>query len=1253
MKKGNTSIRFILTFMSAMLALGDLGVLASTDRLQEMSPPNQLVELSEAYHPVIMRGVKLDPNDPLRFNFIIDSGDDNVSGPAFNREANRLIKYFLTSLTVPEDDLWVNLSPHESDRIVPDKLGQTEMGIDLLAQDYMLKQITSSLMYPESKTGQAFWTRIREKALERFGTTDIPMNMFNKVWIVPDKAVVSEYKHAAFVAERHLKVMLESDYVASQAFSDQPSAISKGRDASMKHPQYNIAGSSDPTNPSPESPTPSPTLDQELSKLVIKEIILPELEREINEGKTFAKLRQIFNSLILGTWYKQKLNNGVLAQSYFGQNKTVGIEINDKKQKEKIYQQYVMAAEQGVFDFTEEVYDEGKDDLVAHRYFAGGVRAGDTANALTTNDGGDIPVPDGEYREVDTGATEVRPGEEEEGHAYRLNGEGLSPEQNQVVNDAIASFFAKGPDGKTLEDQLTEEAIALGAKIIDITELGDYEGIVFEGRGAKLLYLPTLMEETIKLARERGVTPPDDLVFHLGFSRNQIAADAHMYDKVYKSLPPEEQKQAAVHELTHYLRGKEASEAEVQRTAPVPPPMIITTQNPNQMEPIDVLTAWNSWVNVFVNQGDEGVGGFNYSESKISGTGSVTMPEYLYILASQQSKLRRIEDIRDTTIPNDFPRGLLDNPRQDLGASGEEPKLSEAAVWIILSSFEMGKDGLTHTLPEIVATIRDDFYEMMVELPRKELPSLYVDASNNQAVLDTLRDPSTDLVKLMQEKTTYDQLHTGPFSQHVGPIPSNYGSISFANPLHITALLHYVTFDSDANGYVFNDPDVTTPSTATFTQGTAPADNTTPTEPEITIPDTATFTRGHYENDSFNLAELLSAWNSWVDILAERRNEAVERYSSSTGKGGGLVGIVTLPKYLMALAQPSQGRVAGQKSYPFPTPDIFPRALLDNPGYSLNRETEPVLSQAAKAIIHTSDYRPGFKSPNNSLLDMITAEGVDLKDVLIELPRSLGSPSYFVDRNTHNQALAFLRGLTPKELSAIHDYYTQNPYGTEYLSTENQSVPGLSAEGSTFDPANNPSHAAIWNHYVEHDSETNQLTFNDPNPPQDAPEQAESPIVVLANGEVQHRDTVPADAALAKDQGYIVLGNGYVIGQSMYDEVIADITTLTSKSSAMTMALNGIVLNEKTYIQEFPLEAVIENLDEESKAIMHKYLVNNTLSEAFRQMYFNGLNLSLPLIGWEPDRVKPHPNQHIIVIPETLDLAGYVIVRQLKEIAWD
>ena len=122
------------------------------------------------------------------------------------QQANQLVKYFLAGLTIPEGDLWVNLSPYEKDRMVPEALGQTDLGRDLLAQDYILKQLTASLIYPEKDLGKEFWSRVYAKAQQQFGTTNVPVNTFNKVWILPDQAQVFENGNAAYVTKSTLKV---------------------------------------------------------------------------------------------------------------------------------------------------------------------------------------------------------------------------------------------------------------------------------------------------------------------------------------------------------------------------------------------------------------------------------------------------------------------------------------------------------------------------------------------------------------------------------------------------------------------------------------------------------------------------------------------------------------------------------------------------------------------------------------------------------------------------------------------------------------------------------------------------------------------------------------------------------------------------------------------------------------------------------------------------------------------------------------
>jgi len=128
-----------------------------------LPPPGAMVGISPSYVPIAIKGLKIYPDNPFRFDFILDTGNSKLQGDRLADESNLLIKYFLAALTVPDNDQWVNLSPYEKDRVIPEAFGITEMGRDLLAQDYLLKQLAASLIYPEHKLGKTFWERVHKK----------------------------------------------------------------------------------------------------------------------------------------------------------------------------------------------------------------------------------------------------------------------------------------------------------------------------------------------------------------------------------------------------------------------------------------------------------------------------------------------------------------------------------------------------------------------------------------------------------------------------------------------------------------------------------------------------------------------------------------------------------------------------------------------------------------------------------------------------------------------------------------------------------------------------------------------------------------------------------------------------------------------------------------------------------------------------------------------------------------------------------
>ncbi len=313
--------------------------------------------VSPAFMPPMILGLTVDAADPMKFNFLIDQGDQKVPAQDQEKEFKQLIKYFLASLTIPEKDLWVNLSPYEGQRIIPQAFGQTEMGRDLLGQDYVLKQITASLIYPESELGKKFWADVYKKAHERFGTTNIPVNTFNKVWIVPDEAMVYEHDGSAFVVKSHLKVLLEADYLAMQ--------------------KANASKSS----PRPQAEGLPQNAAQQIGTDIVRQVVLPALEKEVNEGRNFALLRQINNALVLATWYKRALKESLLSKFYVDKAKIKGVDHADAQANEKIYQRYLQAFKKGVYNYIKEETDPYTHQTVPRKYFSGGF-VGDYARVV-------------------------------------------------------------------------------------------------------------------------------------------------------------------------------------------------------------------------------------------------------------------------------------------------------------------------------------------------------------------------------------------------------------------------------------------------------------------------------------------------------------------------------------------------------------------------------------------------------------------------------------------------------------------------------------------------------------------------------------------------------------------------------------------------------------------------------------------------------------------------------------------------------
>jgi len=315
----------------------------------------QLLPLSAPSAYTVLRGMRINPKDPLKFEFVIDKPADKSVD---KEEFRRLVSYFMAALTIPEKDFWVNLSPYEKNRIIPAAVADTDFGRDLLTQDYVLKQVSASLTYPESELGKQYWQKVYAAAAKAGIKHDQAVNAFSKVWIVPENVEVFEDGNLALVGEARLKVLSQADYTAMDS--------SLRGSAATKQSQSGIA-----------TPREASARNDAAAK-IMREMLIPALTKEVNTGANFTQLRQMFHSFALALWFKNKLKDSFF-KYYINQNKTKGIDLSDKTIKDKVYNQYVDAFKQGVYNMIKKEPVGANNHspvskITKRQYFSGGVQ---------------------------------------------------------------------------------------------------------------------------------------------------------------------------------------------------------------------------------------------------------------------------------------------------------------------------------------------------------------------------------------------------------------------------------------------------------------------------------------------------------------------------------------------------------------------------------------------------------------------------------------------------------------------------------------------------------------------------------------------------------------------------------------------------------------------------------------------------------------------------------------------------------------
>jgi hypothetical protein len=244
-----------------------------------------VASIGERFEYLRLRGVTnhFASNKPFDSEFLFDN--TNRSDP--QQEILTAIHYFFEILSVPTDDLWVNLGPAESERVMPPSLRELEIGRVLLESDLVLKKLTASLLHPDSPSGRLYWATLQSQLRLRDGATPVGFEPSFRLWIKPDRFRTETNGVNMLVKEARLAIQGEEAHGPTPSLRD---ARADGRAQSQ---------------------------DDRLAWEVFQDLVLPLLQRDLDEGRLFAPLRQLCFSLALAHAFRAHFAGERRYQDYF------------------------------------------------------------------------------------------------------------------------------------------------------------------------------------------------------------------------------------------------------------------------------------------------------------------------------------------------------------------------------------------------------------------------------------------------------------------------------------------------------------------------------------------------------------------------------------------------------------------------------------------------------------------------------------------------------------------------------------------------------------------------------------------------------------------------------------------------------------------------------------------------------------------------------------------------------------------------
>ena len=108
------------------------------------------------------------------------------------------------------------------------------------------------------------------------------------------------------------------------------------------------------------------------SETTDKQVLIPQIKAEVNNGKNFSGLRQLYHSVILAQYFKKKFKNTIYS-FYIDSQKMKGVDLGDPQSKDKVFNMYVESFKSGAYDVVKKERNRYTKRLVKKHYFSGGI----------------------------------------------------------------------------------------------------------------------------------------------------------------------------------------------------------------------------------------------------------------------------------------------------------------------------------------------------------------------------------------------------------------------------------------------------------------------------------------------------------------------------------------------------------------------------------------------------------------------------------------------------------------------------------------------------------------------------------------------------------------------------------------------------------------------------------------------------------------------------------------------------------------